>query len=48
MVSFVSSMMKDIIVFPSLSRVPVKVICCIAFESTSSVCYLIKSNAIIL
>ena len=38
MVSFASSIMKNIVVsaFPSQSRFPVKLICCISFESASS------------
>ena len=50
MVSFASSIMKDIVVFPAQSRFvnPVKLICCIAFGSASSAYYLLKSIAIIL
>ena len=33
MVSFASSIMKDIVVFPAQSRFTVKLICCIAFGS---------------
>ena len=48
MVSFTSSIVKNIIVFPSHSRFTVKYIYCIAFGSVSSTCYLLKSIAIIL
>ena len=37
--SFTSSMIVNIVVFPSWSRFPVKLICCIAFESVSSACF---------
>ena len=39
------SVMKNIVVLSS-SRFPVKLICCIAFESASSACCLHKSIAI--
>ena len=45
-VSFGSSVMKNIVLFPSRSKFPVKIICCIAFESVSSACCLIQSIAI--
>ena len=45
--SFTSSIMKEIFVLPSRSRVLVK-LNCIAFGSTSSFCCLLKSLAIIL
>ena len=47
-VSFTSSIMKNIIVFAFLSRAefPVKLICCIAFGSASSTFCLLKSIAI--
>ena len=48
MVSFASSIIKDIVVFPAQSRFPVKLICCIAFGSASSAYCLLKSIAIIL
>ena len=48
MVSFASSIMKNIAVFPFQSRFPVKLICSIAFVSTSSACCLLKSFAITL
>ena len=48
MVSFASPIMKNIVAFSSRSRFPVKLICCIAFGSTSSAYYLLKSIAIIL
>ena len=44
---FAYSMMGNIVVFPSFSRFTVKLICCIAFESESSSCCLLKSIAII-
>ena len=46
MVSFNSSIMKNIVVFSSQSRFPVKLICSIAFQSASSACCLLKSIAI--
>ena len=48
MVSFAYPIMKNITVFgfPSLSKFPVKLTCCIAFGSASSACYLLKSVAI--
>ena len=50
MVSFASSIMKNIVVFPSRSRFVVQLICyiCIAFGPTLSAWYLLKSIAIIL
>ena len=48
MVPFTSSVMKKIFVTPGQSRFPVKLACCFAFGSTSSVCYLLKSISIIL
>ena len=48
MLFFASSIMRNIVVSPSQSRVAVKLICCIAFESASSACCLLKSIAIIL
>ena len=48
MVSFTSSIMTNIVLFPSQSRLPVKLICCIAFRSASSYCCLLKSIVIIL
>ena len=47
-VSLTSSRMKSIVVFPSRSRFSVKLICSIAFGSASSVCYSLKSVAVIL
>ena len=47
-VFFASSIMKNIVAFSSRSRFPVKLNCCIAFGSTSSAYYLLKSIAIIL
>ena len=47
MVSFTSSIMKNIVAFPSRSRFAVKLICCIVFGSTSSACCLLKSIAIL-
>ena len=46
MVSFASSMMKNIVTPSIRSRYPVKLICCIAFGSRLSACYLLKSIAI--
>ena len=37
-VSFVSSIMKNMVVFPPRSKFPVKLICWIAFGSASSAC----------
>ena len=39
-VSFVSSIMKNIVAFFGRSRFPVELICCIAFASESSACCL--------
>ena len=47
-ISFASSIMKNIIVFPAWSKFAVKFVCSIAFGSTSRACYLVKSTAIIL
>ena len=47
-VSFVSSIMKNIVVFPSRSEFPVKLICWFAFGSASSSYCLLKSIAVIL
>ena len=48
-VFFDSSIMKSIAVCPARSsRFAVKLICCIAFASASSACYLLESIAIIL
>ena len=46
MVTFASSIMKNIVVYSGQSRFPVKLICCIAFGSTSNACCLLKSIAI--
>ena len=46
--SFVSSIIKKMVVFPALSKFAVKLICWIAFGSESKACYLLKSIAIIL
>ena len=43
MVSFASSIMKNIAAPAVQSRFPVKLICCIAFGSASSACCLLKS-----
>ena len=43
MVSFASSMMKSIAVFPARLRFAVKLTCCIAFGSVLSACCLLKS-----
>ena len=48
MVSFTSSIMKNIFVFLSQFRFAVKLICCIAFGSASSACCALKSIAMIL
>ena len=45
MVSFASSTMKSITVYPDRSKFPVKLICRIAFESAASACCLLKSIA---
>ena len=45
-VYFASSIMKKKCVFPSLSRLPVKLICCLAFGPASWFCCRLKSNAI--
>ena len=44
MVSFASSIMKIIVVFasPTWARYPVRLTCCVAFGSASSVCCLLK------
>ena len=36
--------MKSIAVFPAWSRFPVKLICCVAFGSAISACFLLKST----
>ena len=41
-ISFASSIMRKICVFPSRSRFSVKLICCIAFGSASTFCGLLK------
>ena len=45
-VSFTFSIMKNIVVFPARSRLPVKLFFCIAFGSVSSACCLLKSTAV--
>ena len=45
-VSFASSIMKNIVESPTLSKFPVKLICWIAFGSASSFCCLLKSIAV--
>ena len=47
-VSLAFPIMKKIVLFPSLVRFPVKLICYISFGSVSSVCCLLKSITIIL
>ena len=47
-VSFASSIMKNVILSPGQSRFAVKVICCIISGATSRACCLLKSIAIIL
>ena len=47
-VSFASSKIKSIVVFPALSKFAVKLICWISLGSASRTCYLLKSVAIIL
>ena len=47
-VSFGYSIMKNIVVFLTHARFPVKLICSIVFGSESSVCCLLTSFAIIL
>ena len=41
-VSFASSIMKNIVVFPDWSRFSIKLICCIAFAFASSACCLLQ------
>ena len=48
MVSFASSIMKNVAVFSSRPRFPVKLMYYIALGSVSSACRLLKSAAIIL
>ena len=48
MTSFASSIMKNFVAPSAGSTFPVKLICCIAFGSTSNACYLLKSIAIII
>ena len=43
---FASSIMKSIVVFSACFKFPINLICCIAFESASSTCCLLKSIAI--
>ena len=47
MISFASSITKNIVGSFRLTRFPVNLICCIAFGSASSSCYILKSIAII-
>ena len=47
-VSFTSSIIKNIVVLAFQSKFLVKLICCIAFGATSSVSCLLKSSAVIL
>ena len=47
-VSFAFSIIKNIVVFPSLSKFAVKLFCWIAVGSASNACYLLRSIAIIL
>ena len=42
MISFASSIMKNIAIFPARSRFPIKLICCIVFGSESRVSRLLK------
>ena len=46
MVSLASLIMKNIIVFPIQSKFPIKLICCVALGSATSVFCLLKSIAI--
>ena len=46
-VSFASSIIKNIVLFPVLSKFAVKLICWIAVGSASRACRLLKSIAII-
>ena len=48
MVSFASSIMKNIIAPSTRSRFPVELICCIAVGTASGARYLLKSITIIL
>ena len=41
-----SATKKTNVVFPSRSRFPLKLICCIVFGSASSACFLLKSITI--
>ena len=45
---FASSIIKNIVVFPALSKFAAKLICWIALGSASSACCLLKSIAIVL
>ena len=45
LVSFASSIIKNIVALFAQSRYPVKLICCIAFRSASSACCLLESIA---
>ena len=47
MVSFASSVMKNIAAFPGQFRFPVKSLCCIVFVTPSSPCCLLKPTAMI-
>ena len=47
-VYFTSSVMENIVEPSARSRLPVKLICCIAFGSASSYCCSLKSSATIL
>ena len=47
MVSFASSIMKNILAPAARSRFPVKLVCCIEFGSASGACCLFKSIVII-
>ena len=46
LVSFASSIIKNIVVIPALSKFPLKLICWFAFWSASNAYYLLKSIAI--
>ena len=48
MISFASSIIKNIVVCPVLSGFAVKLICSIALGSASSACYLLNSMGLIL
>ena len=46
LVSLTSSIMKKIFVFPGRSSFSLKLICCIAFKTSSSTCFLIRADKV--